>query len=191
MALFSETPVVSVKIGDLISSARAKIAPLTINGKVLTVGLAKTDAPLKCPYQYGSFDGAPATRVNICFEIIPDLYAWVQSLERKVIEEAARRSKDLFGREMTLEEVSRTFTSNLKEGSFQSLKVKMSLSGLRAVRCWDGDGKARALPEDVRTCSVVPMVEIRSIWVQSGRFGVMWELVDLRLEDSMAKCPWL
>ena len=190
MALFSSTPVVSARIGNLVSSARAKIAPLTVNGKILTIGLAKTDAPLKCPYQYGSFDGAPTTRVNLCFEVGSELYGWVQSLERKVIEEATRRSKDLFGREMPLEEVARTFTTNLKEGSFQSFKVKMNLQGQRIVRCWDSDGKARALPDDVRTCSVLPLVEARSVWVQSGRFGIMWEAVDLRIEETQSKCPW-
>ena len=190
MAIFSETPVVSARIGDLILSARAKIAPLTINGKTLTVGLATTDAPLKTPYNYGSFDGAPTTRVNLCFEVGSELYGWVQSLERKVIEEATRRSKDLFGREMPSEEVARSFTTNLKEGSFQSLKVKMNLQGLRIIRCWDSDGKARALPDDVRMCSMLPLVEARSLWVQSGRFGIMWEAVDLRIEEAQAKCPW-
>ena len=37
---------------------------------------------------------------------------------------------------------------------------------------------------------LVPMVEVRSIWINGGRFGAMWEVTDLRVNAVVARSPW-
>ena len=46
------------------------------------------------------------------------------------------------------------------------------------------------MPADIRGCLVVPVVELRSLWFNAGRFGAMWEVSDLRVDKAEVKSPW-
>ena len=177
-------------IGDLATSAKAKLAPVTFDGALLRQALGSPEAPLTCPFNVGSFDPG-ATRVNICFKVPPDVAAYVRQVEGLLVDEVQRQSARLLGRELTKQATLDCFTSGLKQGAMETMRCKLNLLGTsRPCRVWAPDGTAREMPEDVRTCEVVPMVEVRSIWINGGRFGAMWEVTDLRVNSVAVKCPW-
>ena len=177
-------------IGDLAASAKAKLAPVTFDGDLLRQSLGSPEAPLTCPFNVGSFDPG-ATRVNICFKITPEVLTYVSHIENLVVEEVQRQSVRLFGRELSQRAALDSFTSGLKQGTMATMRCKLNLSGTsRPCRVWTPDGAPREMPEDVRNCELVPMVEARSIWINGGRFGAMWEVTDLRVNAVVARSPW-
>ena len=177
-------------IGDLATSAKAKLAPVTFDGALLRQALGSPEVPLTCPFNVGSFDPG-ATRVNICFKVPPDVSSYVRQVESLIVNEVQMQSARLLGRELAPHEAQNCFTSALKQGGMETMRCKLNLLGTsRPCRVWAPDGACREMPEDVRNCEVVPMVEVRSVWINGGRFGAMWEVTDLRVNAVVAKCPW-
>lgn len=191
MTHYSEECIETVTVGDLVSSTRAKVAAIIANGKVLKVSWANVDAPLRCPFTYGTFDGGEnAARVNLSFEVTPDLFAWIAAFEELLIQEVTRRSAHFFKQQLLYADVKRGFTSSLKEGLCPTVRAKMYLSGPKAVRVWDKDDKRVALPADMRGTMVCPLVEAKNLWFNAGRWGAIWELTDMRVEEPEVSCPW-
>jgi len=190
MTHFSNTRIETVCIGDLVSSARAKVAALTCNGKVLRVSWANADSPLRCPFNYGTYDGQEQTRVNLTFEAPPELCAWIRDFEEKIIQEVTNRSEHYLKQELPFVEVNNRFSSSVKEGTVPAARVKLNVSGPRAVRVWDTGNIKTALPSDMRGLLACPLVEAKHLWFNAGRWGVVWELTDLRVEEAELSCPW-
>ena len=190
MTHFSETRIQAVCVGDLVSSARAKVAAITANGKVLRVSWANASAPLRCPFNYGTFDGAEQTRVNLTFEAPPDLVAWIHDFEERVIQQVAVRSEHYLKQEFPFDEVKSRFTSTIKEGAMPLARVKLNTTGPRAVRVWNAKNEKVELPSDMRGMTACPLADAKHLWVNAGRWGIIWELTDLRVEEAEVSCPW-
>jgi hypothetical protein len=190
MAHYSETRIETVCVGDLVSNARSKVAAVTADGKVLRVSWAHANAPLRCPFSYGTYDGSDQPRVNLSFEVTPDLCAWITAFEELLVRQVANRSSHFFKAELPYAEVHRAFTSSLKEGVTPTVRTKMNVSGHRAVRVWDKDNNRIALPGDMRGLMACPLVEMKNVWFNAGRWGAIWELTDLRIEEQQLSSPW-
>ena len=187
MPIFRETPIIAAQVGEVLVNTRSRTASLTFNGKVLTASLGSPSAPLRCPHNYGTYDKEPSQRVNLSFEVDAELGEWIAAVEHAVLEEATKQSFRLFTRTLTREEVERDFNSSLKKSV---LRAKMNISGIRAVRCWNSTGEQWPLPKDLRGMSVTPLVEVRALWFAAGRFGIVWELTDMLVEQTVTKNPW-
>ena len=45
-------------------------------------------------------------------------------------------------------------------------------------------------PGDMRGMTACPLAEAKHLWVNAGRWGIVWELTDLRVEEAELSCPW-
>ena len=163
---------------------------IVLGSKVLRVSWANASAPLRCPFNYGTFDGAEQTRVNLTFEAPPDLVAWIHDFEERVVQQVAGRSEHYLKQELPFVEVKNRFSSSVKEGTVPAARVKLNVSGPRAVRVWDKGNTKITLPSDMRGLLACPLVAAKHLWFNAGRWGVVWELTDLRVEEAELSCPW-
>ena len=66
----------------------------------------------------------------------------------------------------------------------------MNLAGKQAVKCWDERCKPRALPDDWTTCEVRPCLRIKGLWVMSKDFGLLIEMADAQVAETVTACPF-
>ena len=59
------------------------------------------------------------------------------------------------------------------------------------LRHWGFDHKALSeAPSDYRNADLVGMVAIKNLWFGSNQFGVVLELEDLMLNETIKECPF-
>ncbi|MEY2711041.1 MAG: hypothetical protein RL487_824 [Actinomycetota bacterium] len=191
MAFNAKSEPETCEIGAVSQSAKAKTAPLTFDRQLFSCSLTTPECPLTTPFPLSSFD-PNAVRQNLSLQVTPEIGAFVERMEAKVLAAATRDSARIFGREMTAESVKAAFCSCLKAGGGPTLlrcKINTEASA-RPCLCWDKEGQQRALPEDIRGWGMVPKVNLQSLWLNAGRIGCIWEVTDLLVERMALKSPW-
>ena len=187
--LYSECRPTSCTIGALSTSAKAKAAPVTFDGKILTCALATPTTPLTSPFQLGSFE-AGATRVNLCLQVPQELANWARGIEGLAKEAVQRESCRLLARHLSAEAVELAFTSCVKTGASETLRVKVNLEGTeRPCLVWAPDGTQRAMPDDIRNTNLTPDIEVKGLWINGGRFGLIFECINLLVDKAPVKSP--
>ena len=77
-----------------------------------------------------------------------------------------------------------------KEGSAPLLKTKVNTAGNHAVRFWDANGEMTTEPSEWKTTGIIPCLQIKSLWIMSGNFGVVIETTDVQVFPQEINSPF-
>jgi hypothetical protein len=169
-----------------------KRAAILADGPI-AVKLTNKDQPLRAPFGASLWQDAEGDRKNISFSCTPELDAWACTVDESVIRLASQSSVQLFGKQMTPNEVAEMYTPWRKEGKDDypaTVKCKINLAGKRPVRCFDAQDQPRAVPTEWREVGVVPAVAINSLWIQARTFGIVAEVTHARISEENVECPF-
>ena len=179
----------ALKLGELTLIGKgAKVAPLTSKGDTLRW----TPGPSQILFQPKAYNDPTASRVSVCFRSTSEIEEYVQELEAWILKEVASNPQVYLGQVCSEAQVRERFTSALKtsEKGYTHLRAKMNLAGKQAVKCWDEHRKPRPHPEDWTTCEVRPCLHIKGIWVMSKDFGLLIEMADAMVSETVIDCPF-
>ena len=189
MALFSNIDLATaeVRVGALGATAKAKLAPIMVDGKPFRVQLATVDAPLTPLFPFRAYQDEAATRVSAVLRVPQELESWLGALEQKVGEQLVGRT-DLV-KQAGVKEVAAQLSSCVRQG--QSAKFKLNKAGMRPCKVWNTKHEETTMPEDMRGVPCVPIAEARCLWMSGAGWGVAWEITDiLILDDQAGRCPF-
>ena len=77
-----------------------------------------------------------------------------------------------------------------KEGYAPLLKTKVNTAGNHAVSFWDAAGEMTTEPGEWKATAIIPCLQIKSLWVMSGNFGVVIETTDVQVFPEEVNCPF-
>ena len=168
----------SLQLGDLQTNARG--------GKYLPI-----EPPLRWNstewaeviFEPSAFDGNGGDRVTLCLRLTDEAAAFVDVVEKGAVSLAAKNAK-IFGSLQSEAQMKQRLQSNVRLEK-RSFKMKMSLS---RVRCWDASGARLSELPELRGCKVLVAVEARQLWVMGQQCGVLLEVRDIKVGESMG-CP--
>ena len=180
----------------VISSRGAKSCALEIgkpdagkDGKIrLTLG--SKESPTTTPFGATTFNGEEAAQRTIEFNLTDEEVDQFDGVIEWLKSYLADHSLRIFKREMTRDQVSESLRSPVtQKGSFRPhLRCKIRPSSLRV---WDGERRARALPNDLRGYKLVPRLTLERLWIMSRECGLVFQVSDLMILDSeVAECPF-
>ena len=181
------------KVGDIVSNARGtKTASILSNGQCPTKKFGTVAHPLRAPYGANSFD-PNSTRLNIDFCIDVDLREFLGKVDKWAKETILKESPRFFKKQLTKDEVNLMYVPTIKKHNKDGVeyadtcKTKFTKNKLRH---WGFDHKAREAPSDYRNADLVGMVAIKNLWFGSNQFGVVLELEDLIVSETIKECPF-
>ena len=64
-------------------------------------------------------------------------------------------------------------------------------AGAGACRCWNEDQERIDMPEDLRDCTLVPRVQIKSLWLMGDSCGITCDVVDMLVFAIKAESPFV
>ena len=114
----------------------------------------------------------------------------MQGLIEWLTDYLSKHSERIFRKNMSREQVSETMRNPVTQrASYQPhLRCKIRPA---SVRVWDGDGKQRTLPADLRQYNLVPRITIEKLWIMSRECGLVLQVSDLMvLEKEECTCPF-
>ena len=175
-------------IGDVVCTSRgSKIAPLKCEGKHCVY---TPESYLRVVFEPGSFDKDPtAQRLNLVLECDDDFQAQIKAFDVWFVEYLTINSERLLKRKMSPEQVADGYCSCVKlppgGKSFQpTLKTKIDLDGLGAIRCWDTNGASITMPYTWRGLRVKPRLNFSHLWIMGAQFGVVLKITDVEIACS-------
>ena len=71
-----------------------------------------------------------------------------------------------------------------------TMRTKINLKGLNAVKCWNPYKTARAIPEEWRGASLQPEMLVKALWFMAGSVGVLFEIHNVIVEQEGEVCPF-
>ena len=122
---------------------------------------------------------------------VKKFYDFLQALDVKVIDHVHSLSVDIFGKQLSYDEISAMYNSNLKEGGSNRepkfrVKVDMNTDGTIKPEVFDSNN------EDVTTTATsglyarhsgVAIVELNSVYFMNKMFGLTWKVHQLKVHE--------
>jgi hypothetical protein len=169
-----------------------KISLSAKDGKPMRIQIPR----MYMPFGISGFTPAVgATKWNIDFSMkgydeddnyVKQFYETLQNVEKAIVEAIHKQSSNIFGKEMSVEELLPMFNSNIKHSVDREPKFRV-----RVDTTIDGDIKPRifdseknVIKTDVKDKlyarnSGVAIVEMNSVYFLNKKFGVTWKLHQL------------
>ena len=140
-----------------------------------------------------------ATKWNLDFSMkgydeegnyVKNFYETLQEVEKRVIEAVSLQSVDIFGKHMSVDELSPMFNSNIKHSPDREPKFR-----IRVDTTADGDIKAGIFDSEKKSInskvenklysrnSGVAITEMNSVYFLNRKFGVTWKLHQLVVHE--------
>ena len=140
-----------------------------------------------------------ATKWNLDFSMkgydeegnyVKNFYETLQEVEKRIIEAVSLQSVDIFGKHMSVDELSPMFNSNIKHSPDREPKFR-----IRVDTTADGDIKAGIFYSEKKSInskvenklysrnSGVAITEMNSVYFLNRKFGVTWKLHQLVVHE--------
>jgi hypothetical protein len=140
-----------------------------------------------------------ATKWNLDFSMkgydeegnyVKNFYETLQEVEKRIIEAVSLQSVDIFGKHMSVDELSPMFNSNIKHSPDREPKFR-----IRVDTTADGDIKAGIFDSEKKSInskvenklysrnSGVAITEMNSVYFLNRNFGVTWKLHQLVVHE--------
>ena len=140
-----------------------------------------------------------ATKWNLDFSMkgydeegnyVKNFYETLQEVEKRIIETVSLQSVDIFGKHMSVDELSPMFNSNIKHSPDREPKFR-----IRVDTTADGDIKAGIFDSEKKSInskvenklysrnSGVAITEMNSVYFLNRKFGVTWKLHQLVVHE--------
>ena len=140
-----------------------------------------------------------ATKWNLDFSMkgydeegnyVKNFYETLQEVEKRIIEAVSLQSVDIFGKHMSVDELSPMFNSNIKHSPDREPKFRV-----RVDTTADGDIKAGIFDSEKKSInskvenklysrnSGVAITEMNSVYFLNRKFGVTWKLHQLVVHE--------
>ena len=71
------------------------------------------------------------------------------------------------------------------------VRCKINTEGRGACRFWNEDQERIDMPEDLRDCTLVPRVQIKSLWLMCDSCGITCDVVDMLVFAIDAESPFV
>jgi len=121
---------------------------------------------------------------------VKSFYETILKIETHIIENVAKQSIEIFGKEMTVDELRPIFNSNLKysEGREPKFRVKVDVSGAGVIKTGVFNSEKQHLKDEIvdklyARNSGVGIAEMCSVYFLNRQFGVTWKLHQLVVHE--------
>ena len=169
-----------------------KISLSTKDGKPLRIQTPR----MYMPFGISGFTPVVgATKWNIDFSMkgydeddsyVKQFYETLQNVERAIVEAIHKQSLNIFGKEMSVEELLPMFNSNIKHSidSEPKFRVRVDTTIDGDIKPGIFDSEKNAIKTDIKDKlyarnSGVAIVEMNSVYFLNKKFGVTWKLHQL------------
>ena len=175
-----------LQLGSIsVGSKGQRSAPCKESFKVFLAEPKKEHA-LRTPFGKPSSFQGDSSRANLNVSADPQgpLKEWAEKLDR-LVQEAARNA----GHAQITYCGCLKFSKN--EEYWPTVVTKVNISGNNCVKCWDEKGQPLNLDNiDFRSARVVPLCELKGIWIQGHSYGPQLECKNLLVYEEDASCPF-
>jgi hypothetical protein len=183
------------QLQDTQTSGRgAKTATLLgCNGGKVMYSIGAGDAPTTTPFGASTYNDEVSTRKTLDLRVDENEAEFFQALDVWAVEYLSKNSERLFKKGLTPAQVQEHYRSPVatKEGYQPLIRTKINTSGLNAVRCWNAQCEAIALPEDLRGCQLLAHVQLSHLWIMGRDFGWVLTVHDLMITEQVShECPF-
>ena len=184
----------TIVLAEQVTSARgAKTCQLTKGGK--KVQLQPTLTPVPVPFAPSTFDkDEAATRLTLELRCNAPILAHFDAFDLWAKGYLLEHSVRLFKKQLTELQVEEGYHPTVKRhptGAYAPLlRCKIDVSGRREVTFWTPENVRRKAPEDWSRVSVLPQLEIVSLWSMSREMGWVIQCNALRVFEDSAACPF-
>jgi len=181
---------------DILEYDGRKISLCTVEGKPARIQMPR----MYMPFGMSGFTPAVGnTKWNVDFSMkgydedgnyVKSFYETILKIEACIIENVAKQSIEIFGKEMTVEELRPIFNSNLKysEGREPKFRVKVDVSGAGVIKTGVFNSEKQHLKDEIvdklyARNSGVGIAEMCSVYFLNRQFGVTWKLHQLVVHE--------
>ncbi len=181
---------------DILEYDGRKISLCTVEGKPARIQLPR----MYMPFGMSGFTPAVGnTKWNVDFSMkgydedgnyVKSFYETMLKIETHIIENVAKQSIEIFGKEMTVDELRPIFNSNLKysEGREPKFRVKVDVSGAGAIKTGVFNSEKQHMKDEIvdklyARNSGVGIAEMCSVYFLNRQFGVTWKLHQLVVHE--------
>ena len=181
---------------DILEYDGRKISLCTVEGKPARIQMPR----MYMPFGMSGFTPAVGnTKLNVDFSMkgydedgnyVKSFYETILKIEACIIENVAKRSIEIFGKEMTVEELRPIFNSNLKysEGREPKFRVKVDVSAAGVIKTGVFNSEKQHLKDEIvdklyARNSGVGIAEMCSVYFLNRQFGVTWKLHQLVVHE--------
>lgn len=181
---------------DILEYDGRKISICTVEGKPARIQMPR----MYMPFGVSGFTPAVGnTKWNVDFSMkgydedgnyVKSFYETILKIETCIIENVAKQSVQIFGKEMTVDELRPIFNSNLKysEGREPKFRVKVDVSGTGVVKTGIFNSERHHLKDEMvdnlyARNSGVGIAELCSVYFLNRQFGVTWKLHQLVVHE--------
>ena len=159
----------SIVVGEVAPNARGIKTAIV----ALRTGAPATflpTSPVRVTFEPSAFNDPTATRLNLVMQASAEVCAYLEQVDAWAIEHITKNSLSFFKKVLTSAEVAQMHKPCIQasEKYDASFKTNINIAGVRPLRCWTPDKLAREAPLEWRSCEVVPLVWVRTFWVQSN-----------------------
>jgi hypothetical protein len=111
-------------------------------------------------------------------------YNHVKEIETMIITKVVQNSEIIFGSQLTIEEITNMFNSNIKEQEDREPKFRLKIDdGTRVFDVADQDVTTELENGLYAKHSGIAMVELGSVYFLNRMFGVTWKMTQLKLYE--------
>jgi len=181
---------------DILEYDGRKISLCTVEGKPARIQLPR----MYMPFGMSGFTPAVGnTKWNIDFSMkgydedgnyVKSFYETMLKIETHIIENVAKQSIEIFGKEMSVDELRPIFNSNLKysEGREPKFRVKVDVSGAGVIKTGVFNSEKQHMKDEIvdklyARNSGVGIAEMCSVYFLNRQFGVTWKLHQLVVHE--------
>jgi len=181
---------------DILEYDGRKISLCTVEGKPARIQLPR----MYMPFRMSGFTPAVGnTKWNVDFSMkgydedgnyVKSFYETMLKIETHIIENVAKQSIEIFGKEMTVDELRPIFNSNLKysEGREPKFRVKVDVSGAGVIKTGVFNSEKQHMKDEIvdklyARNSGVGIAEMCSVYFLNRQFGVTWKLHQLVVHE--------
>ena len=181
---------------DILEYDGRKISLCTVEGKPARIQLPR----MYMPFGMSGFTPAVGnTKWNIDFSMkgydedgnyVKSFYETMLKIETHIIENVAKQSVEIFGKEMSVDELRPIFNSNLKysEGREPKFRVKVDVSGAGVIKTGVFNSEKQHMKDEIvdklyARNSGVGIAEMCSVYFLNRQFGVTWKLHQLVVHE--------
>jgi hypothetical protein len=181
---------------DILEYDGRKISLCTVEGKPARIQLPR----MYMPFGMSGFTPAVGnTKWNVDFSMkgydedgnyVKSFYETMLKIETHIIENVAKQSIEIFGKEMSVDELRPIFNSNLKysEGREPKFRVKVDVSGAGVIKTGVFNSEKQHMKDEIvdklyARNSGVGIAEMCSVYFLNRQFGVTWKLHQLVVHE--------
>ena len=111
-------------------------------------------------------------------------YKFVKEIETTIITKVVQNSETIFGSQLTIEEITNMFNSNIKEQEDREPKFRLKIDdSTRVFDVADQDVTTELENGLYAKHSGIAMVELGSVYFLNRMFGVTWKMTQLKLYE--------